>query len=794
MMLLLRSIGRALLQAPGWLIGVASLIAVAITVYAGTYISVNHVEDSIQAIYQELRLFNIEIRTQPTSLEGVPPIEMVRAQIPGIAAAAWRLSAIGSVELPGQRVAGAVVHAVPPDQQPTVSAVRIVRGSFLSSDQPNAVVIDKTSAQDFSIGMGTRFTLRVSGREALVYVRGIGIFPEFLMASIDDGFSVPTRSTVVAVAMSQDLVKQVMDTPLVNSLILRLAPGARRADVLATARTYLNDMGVPVVASTFVEDQYSVNCSRSRLAVSRDFLPTIIAIFDILAFLVLFMLMRRTFQSSRREFAVQLSLGVSPLRILAAWVVGVGILVAAGALAGVGGAVLLAKRMDIAFVEANGLPWLAPNWGFGPLAEALLLTAILMLPAIAIPLLPILQRTPGSLFRDAPDEGGVLAPRLSRLLVWLSSHRSLGIPERMGFRNIVRRPAAFLSATTCLTGMLVVSTSMYLFGEGLERGVADFLRGQRWDFLIRLASPMGAEDVSAFLAEGGVSATAWEPLRVIEGTLRSQGLAQSQRLVALPIDSVLRTEHGIIRGRTLRPGKMEVLINLDVARSLGVDVGHTLTVSVGDRKSSLEIVGIMNSFTMNQAFLELQTLEHLLGRRLPIDAVLVKAAPSLHGWLNRQLQVATVIPQTALAEAGITNFQSTASFVEVFGHLAAVVSLIIMLAIIRVNSLERFSEYGLLWSLGFSPVQMFRCLLTELAGMGFLALGMSLPLTKLATWIFQRRIMNISFWVPINNSNTHIFSFVGPAVGLLILSVLPALYYAVRVPIADSLRCRTGND
>ncbi|PSM30515.1 hypothetical protein, partial [Haliangium sp. UPWRP_2] len=89
--LLFRAIVRALWQTPGRLLAVVVLVAVAITVYAGTFTGLGHIADTAARLYRDLHLFDLDLRIRPQALDGVPSPDDLRRAVPGVAAASWRL-------------------------------------------------------------------------------------------------------------------------------------------------------------------------------------------------------------------------------------------------------------------------------------------------------------------------------------------------------------------------------------------------------------------------------------------------------------------------------------------------------------------------------------------------------------------------------------------------------------------------------------------------------------------------------------------------------------------------------
>lgn len=857
--LLFRAIVRALWQTPGRLLAVVVLVAVAITVYAGTFIGLGHIEGTASRLYRDLHLFDLELRITPQAQDGVPTAADLQRRIPGLAAATWRLVVPGSLEQSSRphrpapttaapasppplvdpaRATSAVIWAIDPQQRPSVGDVQLTAGEFLQPGQPDDVILDHTFAREWGISVGDPLTLRVAEHNLAVRVRGIGVWPEHLMSSSLPDYPVPIRGVQAGLIVSQERVAQLREHPLVNSLAVTFtAPrqipvrygggdGPREA-LRRSLVAALQESGVHVTAGLWPEDQFSVHCTRVRILSYRDFLPTLIIVFNGLSFLVLLLLVRRMAQTWRRELGTLLAYGVHRSALILSWGLALLGLVALGGLLGAAGALRVADQVSDQFLFGTGFPLLLPTRSLRPLWHAELLCLGIVWPAVLGPLLPLLWHPPAHLFHDEAHEresGWVLrlfaavGRPLDRLL-WLQT------PEKLGFRNALRRPGVFLSATLSISAMLIVAASMFLFAEGLPRGINQFLSSQRWQVLIELAQPLRADELGSIVSQPGVSS--WEGISVLEGTVRAatpRGTAsptaeagRSYALVAESLTSKLRIPGGLgmVYGRYLSPSNEtapEVVINLRLAQSLSLRVGDELLVSVDTGAPSnmrLRIVGICTNYAINQVFVSRHTLSQLKPGPLRFAALII--APSqaidttpaveptspisrnldLEARLRALPQVARVVPWQPIASISLQGCDALVGFVRLYGNLGGAVALFLIFTVILVGVSDRRGEYALLRSLGFSELDLLRCVLAEVLLLTLSAAVVCVPATQLATWVFQQRLMQISDFVPIEFGLRACLTVLAPALLLLPLSALPAGRRAARLSPATLLRLRS---
>lgn len=844
--LLLRAIVRALAQTPGRLLAVVVLVAVAITVYAGTFIGLGHIADTASTLYRDLQLFDLEVRITPQAQDGVPSADDLRRRIPGLQGATWRLVLPGSLSRQSGAQAGqtasAIIWAVDADRRPEVGDLRITQGSFLRPGHPDDIVLDKTFAEDAGIGLGQALWLRVGEHRMQANVIGIAVFPEHLMSSSLPDYPVPIRGVQAGIFVSQEKVAQLRDHALVNSLAVRMQPGslAQREALRAALLADLQAAGIDVRATLWPEDQFSVHCTRVRILSYRDFLPTLIVVFNGLSFLVLLLLVRRMAQTWRRELGTLLAYGVHRSALIGCWALALLLLVAIGGVVGAIGALRVAEQVSGQFLQGTGFPILLSPRSLRPLWHAELLCLGVVWPAVLLPLLPLLWRPPALLLRDEVSDHesstvlrliAAIGRPLDRLL-WLRT------PEKLGFRNVFRRPGVFLSAVLSISAMLVVATSMYLFAAALPRGLDQFLSSQRWQYLVELAQPLTTDELEPLLRSQGVGQ--WEGISVVEGSVRrtdwqppaatsppprtpAQSGERSYFLVAESLQSTLRIPGGLglVTGRYLSSeDAAEVVINLRLSQTLGLQVGDDLDVGAGvasQHRRRLRIVGVCTNYAINQVFVSRGTLRSLQPGPLRFAAVVLRAAdhaqPSLssdakpgpsstiaadpaadsqalEARLRELSQVTRVVPWAPIARISLAGCDALVAFVRLYGNLGATVGLLLIFIVVLVGVSDRRAEYALLRSLGFSDLDLLRCVFAEVLLLSLCATLLCLPCTQLATWIFQQRLMRISDFVPIEFGVRASLVALAPALILMLVAAVPAGLRAARLQPAALLRLR----
>jgi ABC-type antimicrobial peptide transport system permease subunit len=229
-----------------------------------------------------------------------------------------------------------------------------------------------------------------------------------------------------------------------------------------------------------------------------------------------------------------------------------------------------------------------------------------------------------------------------------------------------------------------------------------------------------------------------------------------------------------------------------LALALGISPGSEVDVGAAGKTERLRVAGIMNSYTVNQAYVSPRILERLLGRPLLPAGALLSGPPEMALKLSRQPNVIRILPGRLLASAGWANFHVTAVFVKLYGHLGALIALVLISAVIGVNISDRAADYAVLRSLGFSKAALLHSLFVEVLFTALCSLALSYPFTRLSIWVFQQRIMQIAFWVPVDNSFGQFCAYMLPVLAVMMLAVIPAWRRVERIPAAAILRARVA--
>lgn len=797
-MILSKAVLRLLAQARARVLAVVLLIATSVIVYAGTWMGLGQVAETTARIYADLRMYDAEVRIEPVRRGLVPDPRRLEADVPALTAVDWRLVAPARLRLADGAGAAGVLLVGEGTRRATVADVLVVEGDWLDAADTRGVVVDRTFALDNGLEPGEEFDLRSGPYESRVHVRGVGIFPELLMASVDDHLTAPVRGSIAGIFVAEPLLlglraaedplsvtRNAGDFSLVNSVAFQV--GDDREKAIEAVTRALRDAGLKVTAVTRREDQYSVWCNANRLATCVDFLPAAVVIYDAVAAGVIVLMLRRLLEQWRRELGALRAVGYGSSEILGAWLAASGSFYLIGCGFGAVGSYLLAMAVAPAYMESTGFPIVLAELHPAPILEACVLAALVVFPAVTLPVALALRTPPAELLRAQGEVLGGGAPLRLALRLDERGRRWLGEPERVGLRNVWRRPGATFGAAAALAGTLVMAASMYLFAEGTDRGLKSFLAAERWDALVTFDTP--SAEPAALLARAGPALV--EPFSTMGVTIGAGGAVRSTELVAMALPSELRGDQGLVRGRMPR-AVGEIVIDLRLALQLGVTEGSRVDVSTEGANVVGSVVGIANAWTINQAFVTPDTLSAWGGDPTRAAGALLRGDEAMVQALYEVQGVARVLPGARVrATADATN-ELLAMFIWLYGHFGAITGLVLAGSTMQLAVVARRSEFALLRGLGYRRSEVARVLLAESLGIALLAGVAALPAVWATTAVFQERIMHISVWVPVDRSVGAAAMVVTPAALLLVGSVLPALREVYRGELSAPFRARIG--
>lgn len=685
---------------------------------------------------------------------------------------------------------------------PDVDTIAVEAGGGLGSGRGRDIgVLEPRYAEENGISTGASVRLAGGGKVELV---GLGNTPETFVVLGEGGqFSSEENFGVLSVplATAQRLSGR---TDSVNDLVLRLTPGADRAEVAAQLDRQLGKAAPGLGIA--VTEREEIDAHRLLY----DDAENDQQLFDIFAFLILagsafgaFNLVSRTVEAQRREIGIGMAIGVAPSR-LATRPLLMGLQIAViGVALGVGVGLLVNAWLRGLLVDQLPLPILETDFRPGTFAGRSAVGFVIPILAAAWPVWRGIRVTPVEAievgFRAA--RGGGLAPILGRLPL---PGRSLA---QMPARNVLRTPRRTILTVLASGAVVAVVISMSGLLDSFEATVdsngAEELRSSPERLLVGLddSYPQGAPEV-AEITSSPVVARADAFLR-LPGELGAEGAEPVEvTLETLPTGDPLWVPRASDGELPVAPD--EVLISETAAEDLGAGVGDEIPLMhprrLGPRRFATVETAVRVSGTHPDPFrfpafvtpaaaegfglagrvnsLELTPAEGLT----PDDAKRV-----LFGLPG----VASIEGAAALNESLERGLDDFAAVIRVVTAIAVLLVLLIAFNSTAINADERAREHATMFAYGVPVRTVLRLAVAESLIMGVLAtlLGIAVGLGILS-WVVNSSLEEIlpDLGVIVSLSGSSILLAALAGAGAMALAPLLTVRRLRRMDIPSTLR------
>jgi len=651
------------------------------------------------------------------------PVSQVRdlAHLPGVVAADARIVEAGLVNVPGlARPANARLISLPDDERRALNRIGLVQGRLPDAQRPAEVVALKTFLDASGAALGDRLTAVINGRSVTFTVVGAALSPEFVYVPAPESFMPDDAHQAVFWAPRPVVERATAMSGTVNSVALKLAPGASVAATLAALDRRLAPYGGRAAYARADQPSHAFLAAELKeLSTSATILPPI---FLAVAAALVHLTVSRLVEAEREQIGLLKAFGYRDGEAAAPYLRLAAVIGLLGAAAGglTGGA--LAAAVVEQYREYFRFPVLAASfhWPAFGAATAVALGATLagsfaavrraasLSPAIAMqPLRPAAYR-PGVLDRVVR---GPSVDQATRIIV----------------RNLERFPLRGALAASGLAASLALLVGTQFLFDSLDRVVDQaYYRAQSWSEAIGFVE---ARSVAAMAEVARLpGAYAAEPVRVVAARLKAGGREELTRIVGLeagarlqrPLDALERPIP--FRGRG-------VIVSEALAGRLGLAAGDLVRVEVLDGAApaaDLPVAGLTRDYSGFAAYMPRRELNRLMGEgdvasgaqllvadgARPAFYQAVARVPQIAGASSRDETVANW--RQAMAEA----FRVTVSFYVGF---AGAIAFGVAYNTCRIALSERARDLATLRVLGFGQGDCAYILIGELAILALLA-------------------------------------------------------------------------
>jgi putative ABC transport system permease protein len=461
---------------------------------------------------------------------------------------------------------------LPPDRQPAINQVIVLRGRYLDPQRSTGVLLEQHLADYYGLGPGDTLQVRTLFGWTELPVLGVASSPEYLW---------PARSRQDVLTLPQDFgVVFAPQAPLQllaggqgREALATVAPGADRSAVLDRLETLARDAGATSITTR--AEQPSNAALHEDIAGFGEMALMFPILFLGAAAFTAFVIISRLVHSQRSLIGSLRANGVTRRTILLHHLA-LGLVPAAtggllGALAGEGLAIVISRMYTGALAIPVTVIHPHPLVAVAGLAMALVAVAV----AALAPALDAARVPPAEAMRglQPPQRGGVGA--LERVLPFLGR---LPAPAKLVLRGAVRNPGRSITTMAgVVLALVLVMVSLGMMDTIKVLLAQQFGSVQRDDAQVYVTGTVNAGLERRVAAVDGVSSA--ESALQIKAVVQAGGASYATALTAFHPGT---TMHGFMdaHGKTLALPTHGVLLGLALQRKLGLAVGDAVAIDL----------------------------------------------------------------------------------------------------------------------------------------------------------------------------------------------------------------------
>ncbi|HET9428402.1 MAG TPA: FtsX-like permease family protein [Allosphingosinicella sp.] len=738
---LLRDLWRLRAQA----LAIALVIAAGVGMVVMSFGMIRSLESTREAYYDLYRFAHVwaPLRRAPESV-----MDQVRT-LPGVAAAESRVSAVATLDVAGvEEPVAARIHSIPATGQPRVNALVLRSGRWPDPGRPDEVLANEVFAEAAQLRPGDRISAVLYGKQIRLRIVGTALSPEYVYA-VAPGQIFPDNRRFGILWMGREALGAALDlNESFNEAVVRLAPGAREAEVIRRLDLLLARFGG--AAAYGRDEQIShafLSSELDQLQVTVQVLPPL---FLAVAAFLLNIVLARLVDTEREVIGLLKAFGYRDRAIMIHYGQLAALLAFGGMVLGIALGAWLGRGLAGMYQRFYVFPFLDFRAGADVYAIAVGVTLIAVLVGASVAVLRAARLTPAEAMRPPapPDFSG-------RLTKAIGAMSRLDQATRMMIRGLLRRPVRSLLSVAGLSAAMALYIASAGAMDNVERMIQlTFGLAEREDLTVAFAEPRDQRALVALARLPGVLRT--EPYRVVPVRLRAgprierasitgaEPGADLSRLVDIEGEVVPLTAHG-------------VLISDRLARLLDVGAGDELEAAVteGQRPTlRLIVVGVVESPFGAGAIMERSALNRLLregdvvsGAYLAVDRARL---PEVYRALKRTPMVAGVAVQSANLEGLRRTIAENMGVITLFNTgFAAMIVFGVVYNSARISLSERARDLASLRVLGFRRGEVAFVLLGEQAVLLLLCLApgllMGIALARYMSEQFSSDLFTIPF-------------------------------------------------
>jgi putative ABC transport system permease protein len=656
------------------------------------------------------------------------PLSLARRieAIPGVDKVETRVVAYVNLDVEGfaDPVSGHLISL--PDNSPgLLNRIHLRKGRLVEPGHDDEIVLSEEFANAHGLQPGDRLQATINGRQKRLTIVGIALSPEYIY-QIAPGAMFPDYPRYGVLWMARKPLATAYDMDgAFNNVTLTLVKGASELDVIDRLDDILADYGG--IGAIARKDQLSNRFLSEELKQQETIATVFPVIFFGVAAFLLNVVLSRLIRLEREQIATLKAFGYSDLAVGLHYIKLVLLIVALGALGGIGAGIWMGKSLSGIYTEFYSLPFLIYVLKPGVVAAAVLISMLVAVLGTLHAVTSAARQPPAQAMRPEPP-----AIYHATLVERLGLQRWFNQPTRMILRHIERHPLKSLLTTLGISmacGIIMVS--------GFQEGAMDYMVEVQYGMSQR-------EDMIAIYTEP-TSERSLYSLRSLQGVEHAEGFREAPVNVRFGHRSHRTSVHGVEPDgslmrlldtdlETIEIPRAGVIMTDYLAELLHIRPGDRLTVEVleGSRPTvEVPVVALAKQYLGLNVYMQRRALNRLLKEGEAISGALLKVDKAyqrdIYADLKGMPRIAGVVEQASSIQAFYdTVAQSILFFAFISTLLGATISFGVVYNSMRIALSERSRELASLRVLGFERGEVAYILLGELALLTLVAIPIGL--------------------------------------------------------------------
>lgn len=757
-------------------------IASAVGVYAGANMAIQSLLWTREREFERLNFADLEVRFVPEDARNLPDL----SSLSGIENVERRLVLPAIIRTSeGKPLAGLMTFLE--KSEPEVHSFEFVEGRPFSSEELDAVVIEKSLATYHGYHPGDTLEIKVGEKVRVGRIVGVVLSPEYFVSTANPDYFIPERGSLGVVYGNLSEVSESLGFVLVNDLVFRFERGADADAVKREVLQILSKLNLDSVMPR--RQQFSYRYIETQVAAIGFFTPAMTLVLQTLALVITLINFNRVVASERREIGALMAMGYSRRALVGTYVEAGFFLGILGSFLGAGGSFLLRDLFARIYAASMGMPVVLVTTESEAIGKGVVYGLVATVVSAAIPIGRLVRLPPQVVVRG---RGRPVDPGLRPSKWWLHPRLELPTYCRYGIRNVLRHRGRTVATVCSMALALGVATAYRWSVDSIDGTLVRRFERERWQLLVDFLYPTYLDDLEALTKLPGVVSVHPYLRRYVE--VERGGIREDATLVGISDEKDIVGLH-LTEGREpSASGNAEVVLSLGLARKLGASLGDSVTLRVSSQSRRAAVVGLSSDVVTALAVVPFpfaQEICQLPEKASGIYAVTADSLAELGEELYRIDFVGKIVPKSELLEQSRKVLSVMIGVLNICAAVSIFLGALFILTSINLSVLETESEFATLKAIGYGERWITRIILSETAVYAAGAMLLSVPVAMVVSVYLNRRMGLAWFRIDDLFSPLEFAAVVLPALLLVPLGAYPALRHILRTPISDALSTRT---